>query len=151
LGALDGVCAALDVACGYGVIGLALALRAPEAEICMTDDNLLAVCCAERGAHLNGVAERCRILAGDALEPVAGRRFDLIACNPPFHQGRDVEFSVARRIMRQAAAHLSDGGRFVLVANLFLRYEDDLIAHWGRVRTLAANDRFHVLEARDPR
>lgn len=35
-------------------------------------------------AELNGLSDRVEYLIGDLLEPVAGRRFDLICCNPPF-------------------------------------------------------------------
>jgi len=35
-------------------------------------------------AELNGLSEKVEFLIGDLLEPVAGRQFDLICCNPPF-------------------------------------------------------------------
>jgi methylase of polypeptide subunit release factors len=35
-------------------------------------------------AAMNGLADKVEILIGDLLDPVAGRRFDLISCNPPF-------------------------------------------------------------------
>jgi SAM-dependent methyltransferase len=35
-------------------------------------------------AALNGLSHRVEYLVGDLLEPIAGRRFDLVCCNPPF-------------------------------------------------------------------
>jgi hypothetical protein len=35
-------------------------------------------------AALNGLSHRVEYLIGDLFEPIAGRRFDLICCNPPF-------------------------------------------------------------------
>ncbi len=35
-------------------------------------------------AALNGLTDKVEFLAGDLLKPVAGRKFDLISCNPPF-------------------------------------------------------------------
>jgi methylase of polypeptide subunit release factors len=35
-------------------------------------------------AELNGLSEKVEFLIGDLLEPVAGRQFDRICCNPPF-------------------------------------------------------------------
>jgi methylase of polypeptide subunit release factors len=35
-------------------------------------------------AELNGLSHRVEYLIGDLFEPIAGRRFDLICCNPPF-------------------------------------------------------------------
>ncbi len=70
-------------------------------------------------ASLNGV-DNVEWLQGDWLEPVAGQRFDLIVCNPPFviaptrrllfrDSGmRGDEF--CRRLAREAAAHLEEGG-----------------------------------------
>lgn len=35
-------------------------------------------------AELNGLTDKVEFLIGDLLEPVAGRQFDRICCNPPF-------------------------------------------------------------------
>ena len=37
-----------------------------------------------RTPPLNGLAGRVELLEGDLLAPVAGRRFDLVASNPPY-------------------------------------------------------------------
>jgi methylase of polypeptide subunit release factors len=35
-------------------------------------------------AAMNGLSDKLELITGDLLEPVAGRRFDVISCNPPF-------------------------------------------------------------------
>jgi len=35
-------------------------------------------------AAMNGLSDKVELINGDLLAPVAGRRFDLISCNPPF-------------------------------------------------------------------
>src|SRR5208282_5239911 len=35
-------------------------------------------------AAMNGLSDKVELLIGDLLGPVAGRRFDVICCNPPF-------------------------------------------------------------------
>ena len=44
----------LDLGCGYGVLGIALAHRFPEAAVVLADSDLLAVRYARANAVLNG-------------------------------------------------------------------------------------------------
>ncbi|MPN60486.1 Release factor glutamine methyltransferase [bioreactor metagenome] len=72
----------LDLCAGSGAIGLSIAKLHPGARVTLADvsEDACAVI-AENRARLNIEAE---ILAGDLFEPVLGRKFDLIACNPPY-------------------------------------------------------------------
>ena len=87
-----------------------------------------AVLNARLNARLNGLA--LEVLRGDLLEPVRGRRFDLIVSNPPYIPAPPGEATrgAARawdagpdgrefldRICERAAAHLRPGGRILLV------------------------------------
>ncbi len=136
----------LDVGCGNGVIGLTLKARGAGA-VTLTDENLLAVRCARKNAE--GLPE-VEVLAGDVYGSVAGRTFNLMVSNPPFHQKFDVDTNVAHRIMREALDMLTPGGRLVIVANAFLKYGDVMEEHLARVRELANNGRYVVLEGRKP-
>lgn len=138
---------ALDVGCGNGVLGLAL-LRAGATSVTMTDDNLLAVRCARANSAV--YPNRAEVLPGDVFEPVAGRTFDLIVSNPPFHQKFDVNTNVAHRIIRGAYEHLTPGGRLVIVANSFLKYDEVMAESLARVRVLIDNGRYVVIEGRRP-
>ena len=80
----------VDVGTGTGAIALALAARLPEASVTAIDLSPEALALAAENAALNGLAERVELLEGDLLAPVAGRRFDLVASNPPYvAAGRD--------------------------------------------------------------
>jgi 16S rRNA (guanine1207-N2)-methyltransferase len=99
---------------------------------------------------LNGVLERTQVLASDCASAVRDRRFDVIATNPPFHQGLGVEYDVARQFVRDAAHVLVEGGgRLYLVANRFIRYERMLgdVRVASRVTTAYEDNRFRVLKA----
>jgi release factor glutamine methyltransferase len=76
--------AIVDVGTGTGAIALALAARLPEASVTAIDLSPDALALAAENAALNGLADRVELLQGDLLAPVAGRRFDLIASNPPY-------------------------------------------------------------------
>lgn len=74
----------LDVGTGCGAIALALAAERPKARVTATDLSPAALEVARENAQRLGLADRMRFLAGDALEPVAGERFDAIVSNPPY-------------------------------------------------------------------
>ena len=72
----------LDLCCGAGCIGIALAVYA-EAQVVAAD--ISAACCALAGenAARNGI--HLDIRRGDLFEPVQSEeRFDLMVCNPPY-------------------------------------------------------------------
>lgn len=71
---------ALDLGTGCGVQALHLASHA--GHVTATDVSERALAYAAFNAALAGI--ELELLAGDLLEPVAGRRFDLVVSNPPF-------------------------------------------------------------------
>lgn len=78
----------LDLCCGTGCIGIALAVYA-EAQVVAAD--ISAVCCALAGenAARNGIPLDIR--QGDLFEPVQSEeRFDLMVCNPPYLSAADL-------------------------------------------------------------
>jgi release factor glutamine methyltransferase len=73
---------AVDIGCGTGAGAIAVAKRAPEAEVIGVDINDTALRYARINAELAG-AERVRLCHSDLLDGVDGT-FDLIIANPPF-------------------------------------------------------------------
>jgi 16S rRNA (guanine1207-N2)-methyltransferase len=51
-------------------------------------------------------------------------------------------------LILEAGAWLAGGGRLVIVANAFLRYDRLLREQFTRVRTVAENNRYAVWEAK---
>jgi 16S rRNA (guanine1207-N2)-methyltransferase len=132
----------LDVGCGYGPIGVAAA-DAGAATVDMIDVSLLAVAAARANAGRYGL--RGEVLAGDGLSAVAGRQYDLIVSNPPFHAGRQMHIATSEALIAGARALLAPGGRLALVANRFLPYKRMLAAHVRRADVLAENKAYMVL------
>lgn len=109
----------LELGTGAGNAALVGALSADWAW--GTDITARAVYFAEFNRRLNGIGN-ASFGAGDLYEPVAGRRFDRIAAQPPFEPevqpgaayslgGSDGE-QVTRRIVEGLADYLEAGGRF---------------------------------------
>jgi hypothetical protein len=119
---------ALDVGTGSGVQALHLSRHCDS--ITATDLSGRALSFAAANAALNG--QRWQLRQGSLLEPVAGERFDLVVCNPPFIVGpgftaddggfsyRDsglVADSVCQRLIEQLPDRLTEGGTGQLLAN----------------------------------
>jgi methylase of polypeptide subunit release factors len=85
-------------------------------------------------AELNGV-ENLELREGDWFAPVAGERFDLVVTNLPYVISPDIELvhrdnpferdELARRIVAEVPAHLTDGGLAHVLCNWVHRAEDD--------------------------
>jgi len=141
-----------DVGCGYGVIGLSAAL-AGAGQVTMSDVNLLAVRYTQGNALLNNLTETIDIFAADGLQnPVYSRvtpdQFDLILSNPAFHQGRDIDKSMAGELISQAPKALAPGGRLAIVANRFLNYDKLMREHFSIINRIAETNKYHILEAK---
>ncbi len=102
----------LDLGCGYGVIGIALARRFPEARVTMADSNLLAVRYAHRNAALNG-ATNAEALGSVGLEGVPAVAYDLIVANVPAKIGDE---AIEAEFVRGPRARLAPGGTYWFVA-----------------------------------
>jgi len=112
----------LDLGAGNGV--QALAAASTSGTVVATDLNPRATEFADFNARLNGFTN-IECLTGDAFEPVVGRRFDRILCNPPFvvspggelvclESGEELD-GFCRRIVRQVPGFLEEGGVFQMI------------------------------------
>lgn len=100
----------LDLGCGYGPIGVAIAATVDGARVVMTDVNRRAVALARKNADANHV--RVDVREGELYTPVDGLSFDHVASNPPIRAGK----AVVHGIVEGAPAHLREGGSLWLVA-----------------------------------
>ena len=135
----------LDFGCGYGILGLvASALGAGQVDL--VDADLLAVASARENIRINN-GPGISAFPADGLAWAQDKSYDLLVSNPPFHSGKEVDFDVTRAFIEQASRVLKPGGKLVLVANRFLRYNLQLETSFGNVSVLSQNNRFHVLSS----
>ena len=135
----------LDFGCGYGLIGMAAA-RLGAAWVDMLDVDLSAVAAAQENCSRNKIPN-AHALPSDVLEAVGTARYDLVLSNPPFHSGKQVEYGMAQTFIAHSHHILNPGGRLVLVANRFIRYDRLMKDVFSNIATLAETGRFHVLES----
>jgi release factor glutamine methyltransferase len=72
-----------DVGTGSGAVAVAIALRAPNAEVWATDRSEPAVELTRANVARYGLSHRVHVLQGDLLESVPGR-LDLVVANLPY-------------------------------------------------------------------
>lgn len=76
--------AILDLCCGSGALGIAAALRFPDARVALTDIDPVAVACTRRNIARFGLAGRVEAHTGSLFDALPRRRYDLILANPPY-------------------------------------------------------------------
>lgn len=74
----------LDLCTGNGSLAVLAAMAWPEVEVLGADLSEEALQVAARNVERHGLGDRIRLVQGDGLAAVAGQRFDLILCNPPY-------------------------------------------------------------------
>jgi len=100
----------LDLGCGYGPLGLTLAITNKEARVDLVDINPRAVALANKNANRLGISQRVSCLQSDIYQKVEGP-YNSIVVNPPIRAGKEVTYSM----YKEAKQHLVDGGSLYVV------------------------------------
>ena len=100
----------LDVGCGYGPIGMAVAKAFPHKQVHMVDVNTRAIELAKTNVEKNDVSN-VQIYESDGLNAVEASDFSAILTNPPIRAGKDTIF----RFYEEAAEKLATGGSLWVV------------------------------------
>lgn len=132
----------LDLGCGYGYLSLMAAQHGPF-HITATDNCAAAIqaCRHNFAAHsISGevIAADC----GDGIEA----RFDVILCNPPFHQGFGEERGLTEKFLASARCLLTKQGRALFVVNRFVPLEGLAEKLFRGVEVVLENPGFKVVE-----
>lgn len=104
----------LDLGCGWGVIGLAIAVAAPDAVVTGVDVNERALALARDNAARLGVGTRFTALTPEAVP--AGTEYDEIWSNPPIRIGKQA----LHELLLSWLPRLATGGRATMVVGRHL-------------------------------
>ena len=137
--------AVLDLGCGYGVIGLAIAVAVPQARVTAVDVNQRALVLAAENAARLDVADRFDAALPEDVDP--GATYDEIWSNPPIRIGKEALHELLLRWLPR----LRPGGRMVMVVGRNLGA--DSLTRWlteqgWPTQKLASAKGFRVLETR---
>ncbi|MEU0058901.1 methyltransferase [Streptomyces sp. NPDC006334] len=137
----------VDLGCGNGIVGTAVALADPRAEVLFTDESFQAVASAEATYKANGAPGRAEFRVGDGLAGVADGSVDLVLNNPPFHSHQATTDATAWRMFTGARRALRPGGELWVVGNRHLGYHVKLRRLFGNSELVAGDPKFVVLKA----
>ena len=98
-----------DLGCGWGAMGVPLALKRPGAECFLTDVNARAVDLARKNIVQNQ-AKNARAFQGDGLGALSGP-FQAVVTNPPIRAGKQVIYG----LFEQSKEKLGPGGKLYAV------------------------------------
>jgi len=137
----------LDLGCGYGVIGLAIAAAVPGASVTAVDVNERAVLLANENAAALGLADR--FAAATPSDVPADATYDELWSNPPIRIGK----AALHELLLAWLPRLVPGGRAVMVVGKNLGA--DSLQRWlgeqGYPTTRIASAKgFRVLETLRP-
>jgi len=133
---------ALDLGCGYGYLSLFAASLGIQ-HITATDNNAAAILAitktaCENDTNITAIADDC----GASIT----QTFDIILCNPPFHQGFDIDSQLTEKFVATAKNRLNRHGKAYFVTNAFIAIEKIAEKYFASCKQLANNKKFKVLE-----
>lgn len=100
----------LDLGCGYGAIGLAVAKAHPDRFVMMADVNERAVELAKENAARNNVVN-VDVYESDGFKQVPSEKFAAILTNPPIRAGKQVIY----KWFEESAHYLAKDGELWIV------------------------------------
>jgi ribosomal protein L3 glutamine methyltransferase len=126
--------AVLDLCTGNASLAVLAAMAWPDVAVDACDLSADALAVARINVDRHGLRDRIALFQGDGLAAVAGRRYDLIVCNPPYVNsaamaqlpaeylaeptmalaGGEDGMDFIRSLIRDAPKHLNDDGVLVL-------------------------------------
>jgi len=128
----------LDLCTGNGSLAVLAAMAWPDVQVTGADLSADALAVAAINVQRHGLTDRITLAQGDGLAAVAGQRFDLILCNPPYVNAQSMaalppeyraepEMALSgnlaggsdgmdfiRPLLAQAATHMTDDAVLVL-------------------------------------
>ena len=133
-----------DLGCGWGAMGVPLALKNPNAEFLLTDVNQRAVDLARKNIIQNQ-AKNARAVTGDGLKSLTGP-FQAVITNPPIRAGKQLIYG----LFQEAKEKLAPGGKLYIVirkqqgAPSALKYLEEL---FGAAQVVEKGGGYWVIES----
>ncbi|EQC47983.1 methyltransferase [Bacteriovorax sp. Seq25_V] len=136
----------LDLGCGNGVVGIKAKLVNPEADISFADESAMAIRSAKVNFENYFADEPITFWTNCFDSEFHDEKFDLILCNPPFHQQTIVGDFIALQMFNDAFQSLERGGLLRVIGNRHLNYHIKLKQIFGDSKTIASNSKFVIID-----
>lgn len=136
----------LDLGCGYGFLGIALAKAYPQNNFVLTDINVLAVRLTKENCKTNDVLQNTRVYQGNLYDPIKNDQYDIIITNPPLMAGK----KILKEIITYSINHLNKQGSIQLVVPKkkgLVSMQKMLEGVYGTYQVLAKGSGFWILKS----
>lgn len=140
----------VDLGCGNGVVGMTAMDTYENAQVTFIDESYMAVDSARINVLKNfeeEQSETARFVVNNGLVGFKANSYDLILCNPPFHQQHAITDHIAWSMFNDAHFCLQDHGELIIVGNRHLDYQDKLTRIFGNCELITENKKFVILRA----
>ncbi len=123
----------LDLGCGYGVLGIAMAIQAPKGKTYLVDRDFIGVEYSNKNIKGNNIPN-AKALLSNGFSHLDNLKFDLIASNLPTHIGT----LSLHKIINDMKAHLAENGRVYVVTVSILKpfIKREFLAAFGNYKKL---------------
>ena len=135
----------LDLGCGYGPIGLALAKHCTKGEVHMVDKDFVAIELANNNANLNNLSNTKAYFSDAFLQVPSEVKFDQVISNLPAKVGRE-QLSI---ILYDAFDALKPGGKITVVTIKGLKdfIKNNFNSVFGNYKKLKQGQKYIVSQA----
>jgi 16S rRNA G1207 methylase RsmC len=135
----------LDLGCGYGPIGLALAKHCTKGEVHMVDKDFVAIELANNNANLNNLSNTKAYFSDAFLQVPTEVKFDQVISNLPAKVGRE-QLSI---ILYDAFDALKPGGKITVVTIKGLKdfIKNNFKSVFGNYKKLKQGQKYIVSQA----
>lgn len=131
----------LDVGCGSGVLSTVLARLYPDIMLTLSDVSSVSIESSKATLNCNNV--KATVVASDVFSSL-NDKYHLIVSNPPFHDGKETNYTAVNALIKEAKKHLKLNGYLCIVANSFLPYQVILGKTFKSVEVIAKTTKFKV-------
>lgn len=133
--------ALLDLGCGYGYIACSARQYGFE-RIVATDNNAAALAACKKNFELLNI--NGEVIADDAGSNIR-ERFNVVLCNPPFHQGFATDGRLTDKFLTTTKRVLRRSGKGLFVVNSFVPLPQKAKQHFDHVEIVAENKSFKLV------
>lgn len=123
----------LDIGCGCGIVGIALARACPGIHVTFVDSDARAVACAEANARTNELADFAVVCSDRGINKTG---FTLAVGNPPYFGN----YTIAELFIRNAYDALAPGGRCLIVSKQSRWHEAFMAEQFGNAEPIRRRD-----------
>ncbi len=135
----------LDLCCGSGCLGIAVAKAFPEARVDLVDISPDALDVARINIKRHGVGDRVSCIKSDLFNQVTCRDYDLVISNPPYVDAQDFE-TMPREFHREPVLALKGGNDGLDLVSRILVQVSEYLSSRGLLVVEVGNSETALLE-----